>query len=199
MDVLRAAACSCAVPGTRSPVFTPSSVRALHALPRSPPDAAGRDIKIGLLVRNRLELEDVVKQSRLLKKRQRQGGTLDIHTASSGTSLKSLNKAARERLESYQHLFYLLQTNPSYLAHLVFMEKPIEGKMASLVCFNLSLSLHLPCFFSLALVLALAFDPVLVFVFLPVSVPFLVSAPCPFSLYLRLSLSLSLIPLFTDP
>lgn len=34
--------------------------------------------------------------------------------------LKSLSKANRDRLEAYQHLFYLLQTNPTYLARLIF-------------------------------------------------------------------------------
>lgn len=34
--------------------------------------------------------------------------------------LKTLSKVSRERLEAYQHLFYLLQTNPVYLAKLIF-------------------------------------------------------------------------------
>ena len=34
--------------------------------------------------------------------------------------LKSLCKANRDRLQAYQHLFYLLQTNPVYLARLIF-------------------------------------------------------------------------------
>jgi Ras GTPase-activating-like protein IQGAP1 len=36
------------------------------------------------------------------------------------TGLKALAKQSRERLEAYQHLFYLLQTNPTYLARLIF-------------------------------------------------------------------------------
>ena len=34
--------------------------------------------------------------------------------------IKSLSKESREMLEAYQNLFYLLQTNPSYLAKLIF-------------------------------------------------------------------------------
>ncbi|XP_065836977.1 ras GTPase-activating-like protein IQGAP1 [Oscarella lobularis] len=75
------------------------------------------DIKIGLLVRNRLELQDVVNHGRRLKKR-RGGG--DAGAAAMLKGLKTLSKESRERLEAYQHLFYLLQTNPSYFAKLVF-------------------------------------------------------------------------------
>lgn len=41
--------------------------------------------------------------------------------------LKGLSKACHDRLEAYQHLFYLLQTNPLYLAKLIF-EMP-QNKM----------------------------------------------------------------------
>eukprot|EP00052_Salpingoeca_macrocollata_P027179 m.257054 g.257054 ORF g.257054 m.257054 type:complete len:1548 (+) comp22704_c2_seq1:460-5103(+) len=92
------------------------------------------DIKIGLLVRNRIELQDVVKQHKKLKKRGVQapdipGSSFSLSTPGAvlaAQGLKSLNKEARERLESYQHLFYLLQTHPVYLARLVFIEQPLE-------------------------------------------------------------------------
>uniref|UniRef100_A0A8C3ATW4 IQ motif containing GTPase activating protein 3 n=1 Tax=Cyclopterus lumpus TaxID=8103 RepID=A0A8C3ATW4_CYCLU len=35
--------------------------------------------------------------------------------------LKALSRGRRERLEAYQHLFYLLQTQPLYLAQLIFL------------------------------------------------------------------------------
>eukprot|EP00117_Sycon_ciliatum_P032454 scpid10084/ scgid25161/ Ras GTPase-activating-like protein IQGAP1; p195 len=73
------------------------------------------DIKIGLLVKNRLTLDDVVSQSKKLKKK---GGQDPLASQSRG--LKSLSKENRARLEGYQHLFYLLQTNPDYLARLIF-------------------------------------------------------------------------------
>ena len=36
------------------------------------------------------------------------------------TGLKGLSREKREQLEGYQNLFYLLQTNPTYLARLIF-------------------------------------------------------------------------------
>ena len=41
--------------------------------------------------------------------------------------LKALSKEKREMLEAYQHLFYLLQTNPSYLAKLIFAMQQNKG------------------------------------------------------------------------
>nr|XP_039271363.1 ras GTPase-activating-like protein IQGAP1 isoform X2 [Styela clava] len=72
------------------------------------------DIKIGLLVKNRITLQDVVNHSRNLRKKKEQQAS----EISSG--LKSLNKQNRVRLEAYQHLFYLLQTNPTYFGKLIF-------------------------------------------------------------------------------
>eukprot|EP00054_Salpingoeca_dolichothecata_P008119 m.46389 g.46389 ORF g.46389 m.46389 type:complete len:1559 (-) comp17519_c0_seq1:93-4769(-) len=84
------------------------------------------DIKIGLLVKNRIELQDVVKHSKKLKKSRLRGGSREKLDPQGQSGLKSLNKDARDRLESYQHFFYLLQTHPTYLAKLVFVEKPLE-------------------------------------------------------------------------
>ncbi|XP_038071617.1 ras GTPase-activating-like protein IQGAP1 isoform X2 [Patiria miniata] len=69
------------------------------------------DIKIGLLVKNRITLQDVVSHGKKLRRQ----------TETSRTSgLKALSREKREMLEAYQHLFYLLQTNPNYLAKLIF-------------------------------------------------------------------------------
>ena len=38
--------------------------------------------------------------------------------------LQALNKESREKLLGYQHLFYLLQTQPHYLATLIFAIPP---------------------------------------------------------------------------
>ncbi|BFY98703.1 hypothetical protein BsWGS_01743 [Bradybaena similaris] len=69
------------------------------------------DIKIGLLIKNRITLQDVVTYNKKLTKRgeetQRRG-------------LKALSRENHEKLENYQHLFYLLQTCPNYLAKLIF-------------------------------------------------------------------------------
>jgi len=75
------------------------------------------DIKIGLLVRNRITLQDVVMHGKKLKREKADSAT----SASANTSgIKGLSREKREQLEAYQHLFYLLQTNPTYLARLIF-------------------------------------------------------------------------------
>uniref|UniRef100_H2Z718 IQ motif containing GTPase activating protein 3 n=1 Tax=Ciona savignyi TaxID=51511 RepID=H2Z718_CIOSA len=74
------------------------------------------DIKIGLLVKNRITLQDVINHSKNLKKK----GGKDAGESSPAAGLKSLNKSNRARLEAYQHLFYLLQTNPTYFGKLIF-------------------------------------------------------------------------------
>ncbi|XP_072038418.1 ras GTPase-activating-like protein IQGAP1 isoform X2 [Amphiura filiformis] len=73
------------------------------------------DIKIGLLVKNRITLQDVVAGAGQGRKARRNTGDF-----SREKGLKALSKEKREMLEAYQHLFYLLQTNPSYLAKLIF-------------------------------------------------------------------------------
>ncbi|KAF6356999.1 IQ motif containing GTPase activating protein 2 [Rhinolophus ferrumequinum] len=74
------------------------------------------DIKIGLLVKNRITLEDVISHRTKLNKKK--GG--EILNNSDNQGIKSLSKERRKTLETYQQLFYLLQTNPSYLAKLIF-------------------------------------------------------------------------------
>ena len=109
------------------------------------------DIKIGLLVKNRIDVQDVVAHSKLLTKRtsrdnpNKTGNLSDGKNAdnswtyTSGKSLernnhqyapgshspgvkrglKALKRESREKLESYQHLFYQLQTQPQHLAKLI--------------------------------------------------------------------------------
>ena len=76
------------------------------------------DIKIGLLVRNRIGLDEVVAQSKKYKKKS--FSVKENHEA----GLKALTKDNRDKLESYQHLFYLLQTEPDYLAKLIYLQPP---------------------------------------------------------------------------
>ncbi|XP_048258787.1 ras GTPase-activating-like protein IQGAP1 isoform X2 [Haliotis rufescens] len=86
------------------------------------------DIKIGLLIKNRITLQDVVKQNR----------KLNISSESYMKGLKALSKESHERLEAYQHLFYLLQTNPTYLAKLIFeMPQSRTTKFMEAVIFSL--------------------------------------------------------------
>ncbi|KAG9256102.1 ras GTPase activating protein [Emericellopsis atlantica] len=76
------------------------------------------DIKIALLVKNKITLDEVVKHQHNYG-----GHSMGLLANSSMTSgnqfdLKALNKSSRKKLESYQQLFFNLQTQPQYLARL---------------------------------------------------------------------------------
>ncbi|KAH0489259.1 hypothetical protein TgHK011_009698 [Trichoderma gracile] len=76
------------------------------------------DIKIALLVKNKITLDEVVRHQHTF------GGTsmgLLANSTIASTNqfdLKALNKSSRKKLESYQQLFFALQTQPHYLARL---------------------------------------------------------------------------------
>jgi Ras GTPase-activating-like protein IQGAP1 len=72
------------------------------------------DVKIGLLVKNRITLQDVLMQHKKLKKYKED---IEINATN---QIKQLSKENHVKMELYQNLFYLLQTNPSYLAKLLF-------------------------------------------------------------------------------
>ncbi|XP_072942968.1 ras GTPase-activating-like protein IQGAP1 [Epargyreus clarus] len=90
------------------------------------------DLKIGLLVQNRIALQEVaahglklnnlVKHNSMTKlvfhNRNENKSLLTISTAVKG--LKSLTKESKRLLDGYQQLFYELQTNPTYLSKLLF-------------------------------------------------------------------------------
>ncbi|XP_045500512.1 ras GTPase-activating-like protein IQGAP1 [Colias croceus] len=89
------------------------------------------DLKIGLLVQNRIALQEVaahgLKLNNLVKhnsmnkltvNKDAKGSLATIATAVKG--LKSLTKESKRLLDGYQHLFYELQTNPTYLSKLLF-------------------------------------------------------------------------------
>ncbi|KAK4250768.1 hypothetical protein C7999DRAFT_11376 [Corynascus novoguineensis] len=76
------------------------------------------DIKIALLVKNKITLDEVVRHQSNFG-----GHASNILANSSMASvnqfdLKALNKSSRKKLESYQQLFFALQTQPQYLARL---------------------------------------------------------------------------------
>ncbi|CAG8441430.1 8358_t:CDS:10 [Ambispora leptoticha] len=97
------------------------------------------DIKIALLVKNRITLDEVIAVANP-KKRQRR--LSQLHSPGGPFSLKSLDKESRQRLELYQQFFYLLQTKPQYLARLFFImnkarlpdktKKMVEGVVLTL-------------------------------------------------------------------
>lgn len=76
------------------------------------------DIKIALLVKNKITLDEVVKHQ---KHFGGAAGRLLTNTEISSkdpSDLKALNKNSRRKLEHYQELFFVLQTQPQYLARL---------------------------------------------------------------------------------
>uniref|UniRef100_H3CWR8 IQ motif containing GTPase activating protein 1 n=1 Tax=Tetraodon nigroviridis TaxID=99883 RepID=H3CWR8_TETNG len=96
------------------------------------------DIKIGLLVKNKITLQEVVSHSKkLTKKNKGQLSNMMMMNKQRG-GLKALSKEKRLKLEAYQYLFYLLQTNPTYLAKLIFqMPQNKSTKFMDSVIFTL--------------------------------------------------------------
>ncbi|XP_071537174.1 ras GTPase-activating-like protein IQGAP1 isoform X2 [Panulirus ornatus] len=93
------------------------------------------DVKIGLLVHNRITLQDIlpadkenmnpnIQESKSRKGKKGSKDTLKYGSLRTQRGLKALKKESREKLLSYQHLFYLLQTQPHYLATLIFAIPP---------------------------------------------------------------------------
>ncbi|XP_039107328.1 ras GTPase-activating-like protein IQGAP3 isoform X2 [Hyaena hyaena] len=76
------------------------------------------DLKIGLLVKNRITLQEVISHCKKLtrKNKEQLSGMMALDKQK---GLKALSKEKRQKLEAYQHLFYLLQTQPLYLAKLI--------------------------------------------------------------------------------
>ncbi|KAK7802586.1 hypothetical protein U0070_010670 [Myodes glareolus] len=95
------------------------------------------DIKIGLLVKNRITLQDVVSHCKKLTKKNKEQLS-DMMILDKQKGLKSLSREKRQKLEAYQHLFYLLQTQPIYLAKLIFqMPQNRTTKFMEAVVFSL--------------------------------------------------------------
>ncbi|NWU44841.1 IQGA1 protein, partial [Hylia prasina] len=96
------------------------------------------DIKIGLLVKNKITLQDVVSHSKKLTKKNKEQLSDMMMLNKQRGGLKALSKEKREKLEAYQYLFYLLQTNPTYLAKLIFqMPQNKSTKFMDSVIFTL--------------------------------------------------------------
>lgn len=76
------------------------------------------DIKIALLVKNKITIDEVIKHQRNFGGHV--GNLIGNTTMVSNNQfdLKALNKNSRKKLESYQQLFFILQTQPQYLARL---------------------------------------------------------------------------------
>ncbi|KAK7158385.1 hypothetical protein R3I93_009561 [Phoxinus phoxinus] len=95
-------------------------VRSIRANRQQEHDLDLMDLKIGLLVRNRVTLQEVVSHCKKLTKKNKEQLS-DMMALDKHKGLKALSKERRDQLEAYQHLFYLLQTQPLYLAQLIFL------------------------------------------------------------------------------
>ncbi|KAJ3412002.1 hypothetical protein HDV05_001383 [Chytridiales sp. JEL 0842] len=94
------------------------------------------DLKIALLVKNRISLEEVVLSTRKMKQQQqREGSSGDLLSPNQQQSgpeaiFKSTDKESRSKVEKYGQLFYLLQTQPLYLSRLlVALNKKAGGQV----------------------------------------------------------------------
>ncbi|XP_054995371.1 ras GTPase-activating-like protein IQGAP3 [Sorex araneus] len=111
-------------------------VRKIRANQQLEQDLNLMDIKIGLLVKNRITLQEVVSHCKKLTKKNKE--QLSDMMVLDKKGLKSLSKEKRQKLEAYQHLFYLLQTQPIYLARLIFqMPQNKTTKFMESVIFSL--------------------------------------------------------------
>ncbi|NXR99814.1 IQGA1 protein, partial [Oxylabes madagascariensis] len=85
-----------------------------------------------------LSFQDVVSHSKKLTKKNKEQLSDMMMLNKQRGGLKALSKEKREKLEAYQHLFYLLQTNPTYLAKLIFqMPQNKSTKFMDSVIFTL--------------------------------------------------------------
>ncbi|XP_013931841.1 PREDICTED: ras GTPase-activating-like protein IQGAP3 [Thamnophis sirtalis] len=81
------------------------------------------DINIGLLVKNRITLQEVVSHCKRLTRKNKE----ELSSRMEGgkeNGLKGLSQEKRKALEAYQHLFYHLQTQPVCLARLLMQMPP---------------------------------------------------------------------------
>lgn len=76
------------------------------------------DIKIALLVKNKITLDEVVKHQKHFGWNVGSLLTSTEFSSKDPFDLKALNKNSRRKLEHYQELFFVLQTQPQYLARL---------------------------------------------------------------------------------
>lgn len=93
----------------------------------------GMDLKIALLIKNQLSARELLlhgnKVSRIDSNRRQ---TMEPGDGRAGLiNLQSFNKESRFLLEGYQNLFYTLQTDPKYLARLIYSMAP--GKSAKFI------------------------------------------------------------------
>ena len=74
------------------------------------------DIMIGLMLKNKIEWDEINSHRGQIAQRLNSHATIPTSSPHDLLDLKALNKAARRRLELYEGLFYIIQTQPEYLA-----------------------------------------------------------------------------------
>lgn len=83
------------------------------------------DIQIALFLKNAISIDEVLKHSGAFKKKKEHQRRLNELTSKNTQlnpfALTGIDKESRQRLETYQKLVYLLQTEPKYLARLLSM------------------------------------------------------------------------------
>lgn len=80
------------------------------------------DIQIALFLKNAVTFDEVLKHSGAFKKRKdRQRKLTEMANKNHPLSFLGVDKESRQRLELFQDLVYLLQTEPKYLARLLSM------------------------------------------------------------------------------
>jgi Ras GTPase-activating-like protein IQGAP2/3 len=84
------------------------------------------DIKIALLLKNAVSLDEVIKLSNAFfnpnRKKQQQRRFSEMVSSNATTNpldLRGVDKSTRQKVDLYQQLVYLLQTQPYYLAQLM--------------------------------------------------------------------------------
>jgi Ras GTPase-activating-like protein IQGAP2/3 len=77
------------------------------------------DIQIAQFLKNAVTFDEVLKHSGAFKKRKQRMNELE--KKNHPLSFLGVDKESRQRLESFQQLVYLLQTEPKYLARLLSM------------------------------------------------------------------------------
>lgn len=83
------------------------------------------DIQIALFLKNAISIDEVLKHSGSFKKKKEQRRIMSQlatkNNQSNPYSFAGIDKDSRQRLELYQQLVYVLQTEPKYLARLLSM------------------------------------------------------------------------------
>ena len=81
------------------------------------------DVKVGLLLKNTLSLQDLIKETTASSSKQPDSTSSNSASAgnlnSSSKTLLGLDRDNHTKLKQYRQLFYLLQTDPSYLSEVL--------------------------------------------------------------------------------